>query len=88
MNLGHCIEFLGVGSAVDDSEWRFWLVFQNLVQGNFSMGTFPAASHESRIYDNARKPREKRRPALKGAQPGVGRAQTVLQRILCIFFVA
>jgi hypothetical protein len=31
----------------------FWLRVQNLVQGSFGMATFPAESHESRVYDDS-----------------------------------
>ena len=51
------------------------------------MGTFAAASHESRVYNDAREPGGKRRPALKGSQAGVCLAHAVLQRILRIFLV-
>jgi len=89
MDLGRETEFLGIGPGVNDTDRRlFWLAIQNLVQGKFGMGTFPAASHQSRVYDDTSKPGGKRRPALKGAQLGEGRAQAVLHRILSIFFIA
>jgi hypothetical protein len=88
IDLDRCTSFLGVGLRIDDSMRQpFWLTLQNLVQGSFRMDTFPAASHESRVYNDAREPRGKRRSALKGAQAGICFVHAILKCILCIFFV-
>ncbi len=67
MDLGRCTKFLGIGPGIDNTERRlFWLGFENLIQGKLNVGTFFAASHESRVYDDASKPGGKRRSALEG----------------------
>ncbi|HKM82776.1 MAG TPA: hypothetical protein VJY15_17675 [Candidatus Acidoferrum sp.] len=61
MDLDGRTEFLGVGPRIDDpARQLFRPTVQNLVQGNFKIGTFLAANHESRVYDDARKPRGKK----------------------------
>ena len=51
------------------------------------MRFLPASSHQSRVHDNARKPGDKRRTALKRMQAGICFAQAFLQCVLGIFFV-
>ena len=51
------------------------------------MAPFSAAGHQRRVYDDARKPRGKRRPPLEGAQAGERLAQSLLEDILGVFLV-
>ena len=81
IHLDRCAEFFGVGPDIDKSVWQsFRLTLQNLVNGSFWMGIIFASSHQSCIYDDAGKPRGKRRPSLKGPQVGVCLAQAVQDR--------
>src|SRR5208282_1768855 len=79
VELGFSIKFFWAGASIDDSgRDLFGLAFQNLVQGSFWMGAFSAAGHQRRVYDDARKPRGKRRPPLKRAEAGERLAQALL----------
>jgi hypothetical protein len=55
--LGRRTDLLRVRSCIGDYEWQaLRRTVQNLVQRSFRVCSFPAPSHEGRVYDDAREP--------------------------------